>query len=196
MLDFGAGEFVVVGVVALIAIGPKELPGVLRTIGRSVGKMRRMAGDFQNQFNDAMREMELEEARKKVEEMGKSVSDSVQAATHVDLDQATTTPTSTDGVSVSTPTSTDGVSASTSTEGSATAAPDLSALTASLPVVETPSADQLLAQAHSDVLSNPPVSEPVIPTSLPETAQPASQATSADTHAVAADPQAKGTSHV
>jgi sec-independent protein translocase protein TatB len=185
MLDFGAGEFVVVGVVALIAIGPKELPGVLRTIGRSVGKMRRMAGDFQNQFNDAMREMELEEARKKVEEMGKSVSESVQAATHVDLDQATTTPTSTDGVS-----------ASMSTEGSATAAPDLSALTASLPVVETPSADQLLAQAHSDVLSNPPVSEPVIPTSLPETAQPASQATSADTHAVATDPQAKGTSHV
>ena len=85
MLDFGAGEFVVVGVVALIAIGPKELPGVLRAIGRSVGKMRRMAGDFQNQFNDAMREMELEEARKKVEEMGKSVSDSVEAATHIDL---------------------------------------------------------------------------------------------------------------
>jgi sec-independent protein translocase protein TatB len=81
MLDFGAGELVVIGVVALVAIGPKELPGVLRTIGRSVGKMRRMAGDFQNQFSDAMREMELEEARKKVEAMGKEMSDSVADAT-------------------------------------------------------------------------------------------------------------------
>lgn len=81
MLDFGAGELVVIGVVALVAIGPKELPGVLRAVGKSVGKMRRMAGEFQNQFSDAMREMELEEARKKVEEMGKQVSDSVAEAT-------------------------------------------------------------------------------------------------------------------
>ena len=185
MLDFGAGEFVVVGVVALIAIGPKELPGVLRTIGRSVGKMRRMAGDFQNQFNDAMREMELEEARKKVEEMGKSVSESVQAATHVDLDQATTTPTSTDGVS-----------ASMSTEGSATAAPDLSALTASLPVVETPSADQLLAQAHSDVLSNPPVPDPATAAPLSEPLHTANQTTSTDKLSATPDQQGKGSSHV
>jgi len=185
MLDFGAGEFVVVGVVALIAIGPKELPGVLRTIGRSVGKMRRMAGDFQNQFNDAMREMELEEARKKVEEMGKSVSDSVQAATHVDLDQATASPTSTDGVS-----------ASTSTEGSTTAAPDLPALTASLPVVEAPSADQLLAQVHSDVLSNPPVPDPATAAPLSEPLHTATQTTSTDMHGATPDQQGKGTSHV
>ncbi len=81
MLDFGAGELVVIGVVALVAIGPKELPGVLRAVGKSVGKMRRMAGEFQNQFSDAMRDMELEEARKKVEEMGKQMSDSVADAT-------------------------------------------------------------------------------------------------------------------
>ena len=81
MLDFGAGELVVIGVVALVAIGPKELPGVLRAVGKSVGKMRRMAGEFQSQFSDAMRDMELEESRKKVEEMGKTMSDTVADAT-------------------------------------------------------------------------------------------------------------------
>ena len=185
MLDFGAGEFVVVGVVALIAIGPKELPGVLRTIGRSVGKMRRMAGDFQNQFNDAMREMELEEARKKVEEMGKSVSDSVQAATHVDLEATTAAPASTDVTA-----------AATGTEGSATVAPDFSALSASLPVVEAPSADQLLAQAHSDVLSNPPVPDPATAAPLSEPLHTANQTTSTDKLSATPDQQGKGSSHV
>ena len=64
MLDFGSGELVVIGVVALVAIGPKELPGLLRTIGQAIGKLRRMAGDFQNQFNDAMREADMADAQK------------------------------------------------------------------------------------------------------------------------------------
>ena len=74
MLDFGAGELVVIGVVALVAIGPKELPGVLRTIGQMVGKMRRMAGDFQGQFNDAMREAEFADAQKMISDLQKDVS--------------------------------------------------------------------------------------------------------------------------
>jgi sec-independent protein translocase protein TatB len=139
MLDFGAGEFVVVGVVALIAIGPKELPGVLRTIGRSVGKMRRMAGDFQNQFNDAMREMELEEARKKVEEMGQSVSESMQSATHVDLTIPTTVRT-TDLTETAIPdtshkSTVDGVSNS---------------ILETLPVDHAPSAEVLVSQAQTE----------------------------------------------
>lgn len=185
MLDFGAGEFVVVGVVALIAIGPKELPGVLRTIGRSVGKMRRMAGDFQNQFNDAMREMELEEARKKVEEMGKSVSDHVQAATHVDLDAAS-----------SAQASTNAMASHTSTDEGSSKVPDHSSLSASLPVVEAPSADQLLAQAHSDVLSAPPVSDSVTTAPTPDPLQAGSQTMSTQTHGTPPDQAGKGTSHV
>jgi sec-independent protein translocase protein TatB len=74
MLDFGAGELVVIGVVALVAIGPKELPGLLRTIGQMVGKMRRMAGDFQGQFNDAMREADMAEAQKMIADLQKDVS--------------------------------------------------------------------------------------------------------------------------
>jgi len=74
MFDFGAGELIVIGVVALVAIGPKELPGLLRTIGQAVGKMRRMAGDFQNQFNDAMREADMAETQKLIAEFKSDLS--------------------------------------------------------------------------------------------------------------------------
>lgn len=74
MFDFGAGELVVIGVVALVAIGPKELPGLLRTVGQAIGKMRRMAGDFQGQFNDAMREADLAEAQKMLSDLKSDMS--------------------------------------------------------------------------------------------------------------------------
>jgi len=73
MFDIGASELLVIGVVALVVIGPKELPGVLRTVGKTVGKVRQMAGEFQSQFSEAMREAEMDEARKKVAEIGDSV---------------------------------------------------------------------------------------------------------------------------
>ncbi|HEY4407357.1 MAG TPA: Sec-independent protein translocase protein TatB [Xanthobacteraceae bacterium] len=69
MFDFSWSELLLIGVVALIFIGPKELPGVLRTLGQWMSKIRRMAGDFQNQFHDAMREAELADLKKEVDEM-------------------------------------------------------------------------------------------------------------------------------
>jgi len=74
MFDFGAGELIVIGVVALVAIGPKELPGLLRTIGQAVGKMRRMAGEFQGQFNDAMREADMADAQKLITDIKTDIS--------------------------------------------------------------------------------------------------------------------------
>lgn len=68
MFDISGGEFLVIGLVALIVIGPKELPGLLRTVGNSMGKLRRMAGDFRQQFDDAMREAEMADAQKKMED--------------------------------------------------------------------------------------------------------------------------------
>src|ERR1700682_3478562 len=59
MFDFSVGELVVIGVVALIVIGPKELPAVLRAIGQWTTKIRRMASEFQSQFQEAMREAEM-----------------------------------------------------------------------------------------------------------------------------------------
>src|SRR5262244_2713608 len=72
MFDIGWGELLVIGVVALIAIGPKELPGVLRATGHWMGKVRRMASEFQDQFREAMREAELDDLKKKVDDMADS----------------------------------------------------------------------------------------------------------------------------
>jgi sec-independent protein translocase protein TatB len=73
MFDIGWGELLVIGMVALVAIGPKELPGVLRTVGQWTGKLRRMAAEFQNQFHEAMREAELADLKKQVDEMTSEV---------------------------------------------------------------------------------------------------------------------------
>jgi sec-independent protein translocase protein TatB len=69
MFDIGWGEFLLIGVVALIAIGPKELPGVLRSVGQWITKLRRMASEFQGQFQEAIREAEMADLKKEVEEM-------------------------------------------------------------------------------------------------------------------------------
>lgn len=75
MFDLGWGEIVVIGIVALIAIGPKELPGVLRSIGQMMAKVRRMAAEFQGQFNEAIREADIADLKKQADEMASSVSD-------------------------------------------------------------------------------------------------------------------------
>jgi sec-independent protein translocase protein TatB len=69
MFDIGWSELLVIGVVALIAIGPKELPGVLRAVGHWMGKIRRMASEFQGQFQEAMREAELADVKKQFDDM-------------------------------------------------------------------------------------------------------------------------------
>lgn len=67
MLDMSWGEVMLIGGVALIVIGPKDLPKALRTVGQVTSKLRRMAGEFQMQFNEAIREAELDDVRKEVD---------------------------------------------------------------------------------------------------------------------------------
>jgi sec-independent protein translocase protein TatB len=74
MFDIGWGELVIIGIVALIVIGPKELPTALRTAGQWMGKIRRMAAEFQGQFQEAMREAEMTELKKQVDEIGNSTA--------------------------------------------------------------------------------------------------------------------------
>jgi sec-independent protein translocase protein TatB len=73
MFDLDAGKLLVFGIVALAVIPPKDLPRVLRTVGQYVGKMRRMASEFQGQFMDAMKEAEkaadLESVKKEFQSM-------------------------------------------------------------------------------------------------------------------------------
>ena len=77
MFDIGWGELLVIGIVALVVIGPKELPGVVRTLGQTMAKLRRMAADFQNQFNEAMREAELADLKKDAEKLIESATSAV-----------------------------------------------------------------------------------------------------------------------
>jgi sec-independent protein translocase protein TatB len=74
MFDIGWSEFVVIAVVALIAIGPKELPGVLRMVGQWMGKARKMASEFQGQFQEAMREAEMADLKKSFDEVKEAAS--------------------------------------------------------------------------------------------------------------------------
>src|SRR4029078_13687539 len=67
MFDIGWWEFLFIAVVAIVVVGPKDLPRLMRTFGHYAGKLRRAAADFQRQFEDAMRETELEEAKKAIE---------------------------------------------------------------------------------------------------------------------------------
>ena len=63
MFEFDAGKFIIIGIVALIVIGPKELPRVMRQLGQVLAKLRRLSSDFQAQFMEAMREADLEEVK-------------------------------------------------------------------------------------------------------------------------------------
>jgi len=75
MFDIGWSELVVIGVVALVVIGPKELPGVLRMVGQWMGKARKMAGEFQGQFNEAMREAEMADLKKTFDDVKDAAKD-------------------------------------------------------------------------------------------------------------------------
>jgi sec-independent protein translocase protein TatB len=74
MFDIGWSEIAVIAVVALIAIGPKELPGVLRMVGQWMGKARKMASEFQGQFQEAMREAEMADLKKSFDEVREAAS--------------------------------------------------------------------------------------------------------------------------
>src|SRR5580704_2584856 len=89
MFDISWTEFLLIGVVALVFIGPKELPAVMRTMGQWTRRIRSMAADFQGQFQEAMREAEMADLKKQVDDIAhdvksydplKEVRSSVEAA--------------------------------------------------------------------------------------------------------------------
>lgn len=99
MLDFDAGKLLIIGVVALVVIGPKDLPRVLRQVGQMVGRLRRMAGEFQGQFVEAMKEADLQDLQAEVAKLKDS------ATLDVDFDPARDVKTQlTDAVNGSNPT--------------------------------------------------------------------------------------------
>ena len=79
----------VIAVVAIVVIGPKDLPRVMRLVGQWSGKLKRVARDFQGQFNEALREAELDDVRKDIVDIGKSLSQEM-AKTGADIDKGMT----------------------------------------------------------------------------------------------------------
>jgi sec-independent protein translocase protein TatB len=77
MFDLSWGEMGIIAVVALVVLGPKELPNALRTISMLMKNARKLAGEFQSGVNEIIREADLEEARKKLAEVNKN---SIQSA--------------------------------------------------------------------------------------------------------------------
>lgn len=63
------GEVIVILVVALIVVGPKDLPGLIRRVGKFLGRMRAMAGDFRASFDEMARQSELDDLRREIQEM-------------------------------------------------------------------------------------------------------------------------------
>jgi sec-independent protein translocase protein TatB len=79
------GEFIIVAAIALIVVGPKDLPKLLRQLGRFVGKMRAMADDFKASFEDMARQSELDELRKEVEAMRTQNASSMFSDVHKEV---------------------------------------------------------------------------------------------------------------
>jgi sec-independent protein translocase protein TatB len=73
MLDIGASEFLLIVVIAIVAIGPKDLPLALRTIGKWMGNIRRVSGHFRAGVESMIREAELEEMEKKWREQNAAI---------------------------------------------------------------------------------------------------------------------------
>lgn len=88
MFDIGWDEMALVAVVALIVIGPKDLPHVLRAAGRFVRKARDMAGEFQRGIDEMVRESELDDMKKKVEQAMDPTSIQRELETAIDGDGA------------------------------------------------------------------------------------------------------------
>jgi sec-independent protein translocase protein TatB len=83
--QFGFFELMVIAVVALIVVGPKDLPKLMRSAGQFVAKARRMAGEFTSAFDQMARESEMDELRQEIEALKK---DNVFTKTKQELDES------------------------------------------------------------------------------------------------------------
>lgn len=78
MFDLTSGKLLLLGIVALIVLGPKDFPILLRTIGKYMGIIKRQADEFREQFNEAIRESEFDQIKKDVEGLGKDLDTTMQ----------------------------------------------------------------------------------------------------------------------
>lgn len=80
MFDLTSTKLLILGVVALLVVGPKDLPVLLRTVGKYMGILRRQAAEFRSQFDEAMRESELADLKKEVENISNEAQSTLSEA--------------------------------------------------------------------------------------------------------------------
>ena len=165
MFDIGGGELVVIGIVALVAIGPKELPTVLRTVGRYMGKIRRMSSEFQGQFQEAMREAEMADLKKHADDLKSSFTnfDPLTETKPAETPEAGST-----AEVVAAAAAADMAAANTAAAGDTTAAslpPDLPA-----PSIDVPLPEELPPVTNADFAPAEPASTDPSPTEAPKRA--------------------------
>lgn len=78
MFDLGWSKLIIIAMLAIVVVGPKDLPALLRTIGKFVGQIRRQADEFRRQFDEAMKDTELDQIRKDVEDIKRTATDSMR----------------------------------------------------------------------------------------------------------------------
>jgi len=162
MFDLGWGKIIIIAVIALVVIGPKELPAVLRTVGQWMGKIRRMAAEFQGQFQEAMREAEMADLKKSI--------DAITAATRGIGNPLSTVTRNIESAFEEKPAATPAAPAAVSPEPAGTAAP-----------APTPTTEPSVA-AEPPLTIEPPVPlEPATAPPVPEAAPPGEAVTPAPT---------------
>jgi sec-independent protein translocase protein TatB len=105
MFEVAWSELLIVAIVAIVVVGPKELPGLLRTLGRIIGKLRRQADEFRRQFDESMRDAGGEDLKRELDqlrynnplnEIRNTIESAAREVTHpplsLDTPTATTTP--------------------------------------------------------------------------------------------------------
>ena len=145
MFDIGWSELLVIAVVALIAIGPKELPGVLRNVGHWMGKVRRMAADFQSQFQEAMREAEMEDLKKHADNLNSAASALSKPFDPTDYLGKLDTP----STAADTPATTAEAPAAAPEAVGASAAADATSTSAEPPAAQAPASDAAAAERET-----------------------------------------------
>jgi sec-independent protein translocase protein TatB len=93
MFEYGSVKLLLLAIVALVVVGPKEFPVLLRTIGKYMGMVRRQAAEFRQQWDDAVRESELSSLKNEVEQVGQDLQSTIhetEASISSDINAAQT----------------------------------------------------------------------------------------------------------
>lgn len=150
MLDIGWSELILIGIVALIVVGPKDLPRMFHTLGRFTGKLKAMGREFQTAMNDAARSSGLDEVRRDMNDIVSKKSlglDALETAANKFESWDPTRP----KPAVTTPAITPGEAAKAATGGAAATVASASAAAAAETIATEIAADEDYSEDYADL---------------------------------------------